>query len=136
MQKRTMAIFALACTESLRNKGVQANQKPSTKKRQHVNKNATQANGGDGHRAAGQAADHHGIHDRHAHPAELGENERDRQPQSGADLGAECVESNHCRKTGANECKRGEEKEQTGGDGVTSSAYWTLSPIDQPSKHS
>src|SRR5882762_8424308 len=55
VQKRTMAIFAAARTESLRNKCVQANQKPAAKKRQHVNKNATQANGGNGHGAWGAA---------------------------------------------------------------------------------
>src|SRR5437879_4207273 len=43
VQKRTMAIFAAARTESLGNKGVQADQKASAKKCQHVNKNAAQA---------------------------------------------------------------------------------------------
>src|SRR6266702_8820125 len=95
MEKRTMAIFAPACTQSLRNKRVQANQKPPTKKRQHVNKKATQANGGDGHSAVGQAADHHGIHDGHAHPTEFGEDERNGKPQRGADFGAKCLQSDH-----------------------------------------
>src|SRR5260370_24843344 len=92
-----MAIFALARAESLRNKCVQANQQTSTKKRQHVNKNATQANGGDGHSAAGQAADHHGVHDGHAHPPELSEDERNCEPQRGTDFGAKCLQSDHGR---------------------------------------
>ena len=88
MQKRTMAIFAAPRTESLRNKCVQANQKPSTKKRKDVNKNAAQANGGDGHGAVGEPPDHHGIDDGHAHPAELGEDKGNGEPQSGPELGA------------------------------------------------
>src|SRR5260370_10180940 len=88
MQKRTMAIFALACTESLGNKCVQANQKPSAKKRKDVNKNAPKANGGNGHSAVGEATDHHGIDDRHAHPPELGEDQRKGEPPTGAEFGA------------------------------------------------
>ena len=97
MHKRTMAIFPPARTEGLRNKCVQANQKASTKKRKHVDKNATQANGGDGHGAVRESPDHHGIDDGHAHPAELGEDKGNSEPQSGPELGAKCLECEHGR---------------------------------------
>src|SRR5260370_22761392 len=101
MHKRTMAVFAVACNESLRNKCVQANQKPSAKKRQHVNKNATQANGGDGHGAIGEPPDHHGVDDGHAHPAKFGEHERNGELQGRAEFGAKCLKSKHVRRVRA-----------------------------------
>src|SRR5258708_2288749 len=158
MQKRTMAIFALACTESLGNKCVQANQKPSAKKRKDVNKDAPKANGGNGHSAVGEATDHHGIDDRHAHPPELGEDQRNGELQSGPEFGAKCLEVNHLRKifgtsvSGADSRSKGpsnlgprycfvEAKQVPKGNRssrqsrVTPRAYWTLSPIDLLGKH-
>jgi hypothetical protein len=39
--------------------------------------------------AAGEAADHHGVHDGHADPTYFGEDEGEGQVESGAELGAQ-----------------------------------------------
>ena len=50
------------------------------------------ADGGNGLGAIGKAADHHGVDDGHAHPAEFGEDEWQGEPECGRQLGAEFKE--------------------------------------------
>ncbi len=45
----------------------------------------------DGGGAVRQAANHHGVHDAHGHPADLGEDQREREAERGAKFGAEIV---------------------------------------------
>ena len=113
-----MAIFALACSKGLRHKRVQTDEKSTAEESQHMNENASQADGSDGRGAVGKPANHHGVDDGHAHPAEFGENERNRELQGGAEFGAKCLESDHELETGetsvsgaakrSNGCRRNE----------------------------
>src|ERR1700682_208372 len=98
MHKRTMAILALSGAEGLRNKSIQTDEKSPAEESQNVNKNATEADRGNGRRAVGQAADHHRVHNGHTHPAEFGKNERDGQSQSRAEFGTQGLESSHGRR--------------------------------------
>jgi hypothetical protein len=84
-----VAIFALARAEGLRNESIEAEQESLAKKRQHDEDAGTKTNRAHGHRTVGKAADHHGVHDGHAHPAKFGENQGERQAESGADFRAE-----------------------------------------------
>ena len=56
-----------------------------------------EADGAHGGGAVGQVADHHGVDDAHAHPAELGENERKREANRGAQFGAKSLQADHER---------------------------------------
>ena len=85
-----MAIFALAGTEGLRDESVEAHEEAAAEKREHDEDIGTEADRAHGRGAVGQAADHHGVDDGHAHPAEFGEDEREREAQSGGELLAKC----------------------------------------------
>src|SRR5437667_203643 len=113
-----MAILPLSRAEGLRNQRVQTDEKPTAKESQHMHKNASQTDRRDGRGAVGEPTDHHGVDDGHAHPAEFGEDERNRELQGGAEFGAKCLESDHELETGetsvsgaakrSNGCRRNE----------------------------
>ena len=79
-----MAVFALAGAEGLRDEGVETDKQAAAEEAEDVDEDAAEADGGDGYRAVGKTADHHGVDDGHGHPAEFGEDEREGQAQSGA----------------------------------------------------
>src|SRR5258708_40217207 len=93
-----MTVVARARPEGLRNERVQSHEQAPTEQTQHDEQVAAQTDGAHAGRAVGESADHHGVHDGHAHPAELRENERNREPQRGTEFGAKCLKSNHGRK--------------------------------------
>src|SRR5437879_2572611 len=94
-----MTVFAAACAKGLRDESVQAHQKAATEEREDNENVGAEADSAHSSSAIGKAADHHGVHDSHAHPAEFGEDERNGEPQSGAELGAKCVECEHVKET-------------------------------------
>ena len=53
-----------------------------------VEKDLGERDGAHGGGGVGEAADHHGVDDAHAHPADLGEDEGEREAQHGAEFGA------------------------------------------------
>src|SRR5258706_5257529 len=90
-----MAIFALACAEGLRDQRVQANQETATEEGYYVEDAGADADGADGVGAVWQVADHDGIDDAHGHPANFGEDEREREAQGRAHFGAKCFPTKH-----------------------------------------
>jgi len=67
-----VAVFAMAGTEGLGDEGVEADEKTLTEKGKDDEDAGADADGANGLGAVGEAADHHGVHDDHAHPADLG----------------------------------------------------------------
>ena len=104
-----MAVFATACAEGLSDQSVQTDEESSAEEGKHMHEDASQADRGDGHGAIRQAADHHRVNNGHAHPAQFGEHQRNGQPQSGPDLRAKCLQSNH-GGTAREKSVRGDEK--------------------------
>src|SRR5579884_2471356 len=86
-----MTILAPARAKGVGNQRVQSDEKASTEKGQHVEEIGADADGADGGGAVRQAADHHGVHDAHGHPADFGENQREGEAERGAKFGAEIV---------------------------------------------
>ena len=89
----TVAIFAFACAEGLGDERVQANQQPATEKGYDVENAGADADGADRIGAVWQVADHDGVNDAHGHPADLGEDEREREVQGRAHFGAKCLQA-------------------------------------------
>src|SRR5580704_5158825 len=108
-----MTVFPLACAKGLRDQSVQAQKQTAAEQGENDKDVRTQADGAHSGRTVGQMADHHGVHDGHAHPAEFGKDERNSQPQRGAKFGAKCLETDHGRTKREKSVKRGGEKEQT-----------------------
>ena len=79
-----MAVFAAACAEGLRDQSVEAEKDALAKKREDDEERGAEADGTHGHGRVGQTADHHSVHYGHAHPAEFGEDEREREAECGA----------------------------------------------------
>ena len=82
-----MAIVKVAAAEGLGHQGIEAQQQSYAEQRGGIEDGAADAHGADGSRA--QAPDHDGVHDRHGHPAQLGEHDRDGQQQQGRQFAAE-----------------------------------------------
>ncbi len=73
VDERAMAILAFAGAEGLRDEGIESEQNAEAKERDGDEDVRAESDGSDGSGAVGQASDHHGVHDGHAHPTELGE---------------------------------------------------------------
>ena len=87
-----MAILNLAGAERLRNKSVQAEKKAASKQRKDDENIRAEADGAHGNRAVRQMANHYRVDDRHAHPAEFREDQRQRQTDGGSQFDAECFQ--------------------------------------------
>ena len=86
-----MAIFALACAEGLCDEGIESKKEAFAKKRQHHEDTGAKADGTHGDGTIGEAADHHGVDNGHAHPAEFSEDERKGEPERGAHFCAQSL---------------------------------------------
>src|SRR5260370_28504866 len=104
-----MTVLTPARSEGLRDERIQSHQQAATKERQHNKNVGAKADGAHGGGAVGEPPDHHSVHYGNAHPAKLGKEEWNGQPQRGAEFGAQCLESNHkCTARGTS--LRGTEK--------------------------
>ena len=81
VQQRYVAALDVTGAECLRDNGIKAKHHPAAYDHDGVEPDAAQANGAHGLRA--DAADHHRIHEAHAHPAEFGQHDWASQPQHG-----------------------------------------------------
>ena len=86
---RELRLFA--CAESLGHESIEAEEETFTEERQHHEDSGTKADRAHGDRAVGQAADHHGVDDGHAHPAEFSEDQRKGEPERGAHFCAQSL---------------------------------------------
>lgn len=86
VHERAMAIFALAGAEGLRDKRVQSEKKAFAKKGQDHEDGGAKTDGAHGYGGVGQASDHHGVDDGHAHPAEFGKDQRESEAERRADF--------------------------------------------------
>ena len=89
------AIFAAAGAEGLGNEGVEADEEAFAEEDEDEEEAGADADGGDGLGTVGKAANHHGVHDGHADPADFGEDERDGEVESGAKFGAQSGPGEH-----------------------------------------
>ena len=95
VDERGVAVFAMAGAEGLRDEGVQADEKAFAEEGEDDEEAGGDADGADGFGGIGKAADHHGVHDDHAHPADFGEDERKSEAEGGAKFAAEDGEEGH-----------------------------------------
>ena len=95
VDERGVAIFATAGTERLRDKGVQADEKAFPEEGENDKEARGDGYSPDGFGGIGKAADHHGVHDGHGHPADFGEDEGKSEAQGGAKLRTEDGEEGH-----------------------------------------
>src|SRR5260221_7411971 len=84
-------------SEGLGDKGVEADKKALPEEGKDKEEGGADADGGDGLGAVGEPADHHGVHDGHADPADLGQDEGQSQVKGGAKLGAKGGPGEHER---------------------------------------
>ena len=90
-----MTVFAPAGAKSLRYQRVEAHEKSCAEKcedHEDVGAQAYRAHGGG---AIGKMADHDGVHDGHAHPAKLGEHQRQGEAHRGRQFFAKSFQANH-----------------------------------------
>src|ERR1700682_744620 len=90
-----MTVLTLASSEGLRDVRIQSHEQAAAEESQHDKNVGAQADRAHGGRAVGEAPYHHRIDDGHAHPAELGEDERNSQTQRGAEFTATGLASAH-----------------------------------------
>ena len=90
-----VAVLAVTGTESLRNEGVQTDEEAFAKEGEDDEDAGTDADGTDGFGTVGETANHHGIDDYHAHPADFREDERKGEMKGGAEFVAEDAEEGH-----------------------------------------
>src|SRR6202051_3451335 len=90
-----MAILTLTGAESLRNKSVEAHEQSCAEKCEDDEDVRAEADGAHGGGAIGQMANHHGVHDGHAHPAKLGEDQREGKAHRGRKFLAKSFQMNH-----------------------------------------
>jgi hypothetical protein len=88
VDQRVKAVLGAAGAEGLGNQGVEADEEAFAKEREDEEEAGADADGGDGLGAVGEAADHHGVHDGHADPADFGEDQGQCQVECGAEFGA------------------------------------------------
>ena len=115
----SVAVFAAARSEGLGDQGVEADEEAFAEEGEHDEKTGGDADGPDGFGGVGKAADHHGIDEHHAHPADFGEDERKSEAQSGAEFAAEGGEEGHggVKKISDSEKRRPAFAESYGGQG-------------------
>ena len=92
-----MTVLAPACSERLGDERVEADKQTAAEERQNVKKVRADAHRADGAGAIGKVPDHDGVHDAHAHPADLGKDQRPCEPDGGAKFVASCLEAEHVR---------------------------------------
>src|SRR5215467_2707386 len=97
VDERAMAVLALARAKGLRNERVESDEQAVAEKGQHVEQVGADADGTDGAGAVRKMADHHGVHDAHAHPADFGKNQRQSEPDGGTKFVTKCLEADHVR---------------------------------------
>jgi hypothetical protein len=90
-----MAVLAVARAEGLGDQGVEADEKTFAEKGEDDEDAGADADGADGLGAIWEAADHHGVHDHHAHPAKFGEDEREGEAERGREFAAEWRKREH-----------------------------------------
>ena len=95
VDERAVAVFALASTEGLGHEGIEADEEAFAEEGEDDEEAGADADGADGFGAVGEAADHHGVHDDHAHPADFGEDERKGEAERGTEFVAEDGEEGH-----------------------------------------
>src|SRR5579885_2445530 len=101
VDERAVTVFALACSESLGDQGIETDQKSAAEEGNDVEEVGTDADGADGAGALRKMADHDGIDDAHGHPADLGKDEREGEAHSWAQLAAKCSEADLGSVSGA-----------------------------------
>ena len=90
-----VAVFAAACTKGLGDERVQADEKPFAKEGKDDEDAGADADGSDGFGTVGEATDHHGVDDDHAHPADFRKDEGQGQVKRGTEFGTEDGEEGH-----------------------------------------
>jgi len=95
VDKGAMAVLAMAGAEGLGDEGIESDEKTFTEEGEDDEDAGADADGTNGLGAIGEAADHHGVHDDHAHPAEFGENEREGKAKRGREFAAEWGKREH-----------------------------------------
>ena len=97
VDERAVAVFALASAEGLGDEGVEADEEAFAEEGEDEEEAGADADGADGFGAVGETADHHGVDDDHAHPADFGEDERKGEAERGTEFVAEDGEEGHGR---------------------------------------
>src|SRR5947208_1896547 len=67
---------------------------------QNIKKVRADAYRADGAGAVGKVADHDGVHDAHAHPADFGKDQRQCKADGGTKFVAKCLDADHVRAKG------------------------------------
>src|ERR1700757_2568304 len=122
VDERGVAVFATAGAERLRDECVQANEEAFSEEGEDEEEAGTDADRADGFGAVRETADHHGVNDDHAHPADFGEDERKSEVEGRTEFAAEDREEGHgefrkisdigCRISGSGWEGEEEEKER------------------------
>ena len=81
-----VAVFHIAGTVRVRDQRIEPQHQPRSEYRYRIKKNAAQAYRSNGLGAVSLPSDHHRVHNRHRHPAQLCKNERDGEAQHRARL--------------------------------------------------
>jgi len=95
VEKGAVAILAATRAEGLGDESVEANHEAFAEEGEYEEETGADADGADGLGAVREAADHHGVNDDHAHPADFGEDERKGEVQGWPEFGAEGAEKGH-----------------------------------------
>ena len=95
VDERAVAVFAVAGAESLRDERVESDKDTFPEESEHDEKAGRDANGSDGLGGIREPADHHGVDNDHAHPADFGENERESEAKGRAEFAPKDGEKGH-----------------------------------------
>ena len=76
-----VAVFHISSAVGVRDQRVEPQHQSRAENRHSIKKNAAQAHRSNGLGAVSLPADHHRVHNRHRHPAQLRKNERDGEAQ-------------------------------------------------------
>ncbi len=95
-----MTVFAPARPEGLGDECVEADKQTAAEESQNIKKVRADAYRADGAGAVGKVADHDGVHDAHAHPADFGKDQRQCKADGGTKFVAKCLDADHVRAKG------------------------------------
>jgi hypothetical protein len=90
-----VAILATARAKGLRHQGVQSDEDPFAEESEDDEEARGDADRSDRLSRVGKAADHHGVYNHHAHPADFGKDEWKGEAKGGAEFAAEDGEEGH-----------------------------------------
>ena len=90
-----VAVFAAACAKGLGDERVQADEKPFAEEGKDDEDAGADAYCSDSFSTVGEAADHHGVDDDHAHPADFREDKGQGEAKRGTKFGTEDGEEGH-----------------------------------------